>query len=1029
MTCPHKIKECKCSKIPLEGGNKRVDILFITEFPGKTETKEKKYLVGAPGKFFREILRVMKDKTGFTYAISGVTRSISKPGVLVHSSPEVKACLHNLEDDVKRCKPKVIVLLGNLAYTVFSKHNILPKHGSSVEDGRLQIMRVFGDKYPVMYCQHPTWYLHNEACAVGILYRNIAKAIDYAKHRINPNIPNDFKTVTLTTLGEVKEALTELSQIKDFTAIDTEGANLNRVYGAKTLSIQLCADGKVGYLIPYLHRDSTFLDQIPKLNRLLTNYFFLNPTKTLGYLYVNAKHDYHQFFRDLKKFTFNAPIIDASFGEYSLEENLTRVHSFPKQKGPYSLFTMTYNRGFRFYSKTDSKEKRTILDKLPIEDWQEYAAADVVSLWHVFKKQIQEAERANYREGFLFLNCLFENHLTRSLTYAEHCGLSLNANKVRQFLASDSVIQAGIKDVMDRFYELPSVQEANKRVSTGKVGIATGLAGTVKTWTPSSPKHRELLYFDIMGLDPVNEEDDGDNSHTGKTFQKNYTGIHEVDLLVEYMSFSKMHSGFIKPMAAYLDSSCSDGSVDMYTDNRARTRFYPLAVTGRIRSSNPNTQQRPAGRSKAAKEILSMYEPPKGRIAIKVDYATFEVRGSGFLSDDKVMTKSFQEMHNLKEEFRANPKAFRREGYNLQRSLLDAEKKALKRKKQELADSKGVISKKKWLKAKEALSTEIKKYKKDEAELEDWRENNPIKLSKLYVEMMTDSHRKFASMFFKIPLSKVTKAQRQAAKALVFGGLYGMSIGSIAKSLKITEEEAEKMHKKQMAAFPYAAKWLNKSRQFGRKHFFVQSPLGRRRRLWGHLRLDKSIAGKMDRYAGNTVIQGVCSDNNIIAGSLVTYVIEAHEKLKYQVSEALYWAFTNLVHDSGEFEVPLEDAYYFIREFEKIFTDYLVMYLRKVFGFDIKIPLEVDFTIGTNYGNMRDWDGSEENLVDIMKWLCEETAKRDKTKLVDYKTLVNSPLYKQYKKGFVKGVIKDVIDQDLKTVKRLGLHIGEGGTK
>ena len=1028
MSCPYKVKECKCSGIKMEVSSGRdVDILFITEFPGKNEVKEKKFLSGSHGKFFREILSNLKEKTGFSYGITGVTRSESKPGVLVHSSPEVTACLNVLKKDIEKCNPRIIILLGNLPYSVFSKNHRLPKHGSSVEDGRLMVMNIFDKKYPVVFCQHPTWYLHNEACSVGFLYESIRVAIEYCQKKINPNIPNAFESVTLTSLKEVKEVLSDISQVPDFVAVDTEGTSLSRVYGNTLLSVQLSVDGKTGYVIPYLHKDSPFLDVIPKLRKLLINFFFEGNPKTLGYVFVNAKYDYHQFFREMKRFTFNAPVIDTSFGEFSLEENLTRVHSYLKGKGPYSLFTMSYKRGFRFYSKTDSKEKREILDKIPLKEWQEYAGADVTSPWHIFKKQIQKAERTNYREGFLFLNCLYENNLIRCLTYAEHCGLSINAERVKGFLQSNSTIKSGLAEITKKFYELPTVQEANARLSKGQTGIATGLAGTVKNWSPSSPKHRELLYFDIMGLDPVDEDDDGDNSHTGKNFQNAYAGTPEVDLLKEYSSFDKMLSGFIKPMAGYLDKTSSNANVDMYMDSRARPTFYPLAVTGRVRAAKPNSQQRPAGRSTAAKEILSMYEPKKGRVIVKLDYATFEVKGSGFLSGDKAMIKSFQEMHKLKEQFRANRLAFVEEGYNLQLNSLAGVKDDLKKKKKELLSLKGIVSKSKYKEAKEEYLKELEEYKKEVEKLNIQKEKDPISLSKSYVTMLTDSHRKFASLFYNVMVTAVSKPQRQSAKTLVFGLLYGMSIQTISRVLKITEEEGLELQKKYMKSFPYAARWLEQSKKFARKNLYIQSPIGRRRRLWGYLRNDRGVAGKMDRYAGNTIIQGFCSDCNIMGGSLLTHVIEAHNKLKYQVPDAESWELTNLIHDSCEFELPLEDAYYFIKEMEKIFTDYLTLYVNKVFGFKIEIPLEVDFTIGTNYGNTRDWDGSEDDLIDAMKWLCEETAKRDKTDVVDYKKLVKTPLYKKYPKGYVLDVVKKIIRKDMNTVSRLNLTKGMGG--
>ena len=1029
MPCKYQISECKCSNIPLERTAKKVDVFFITEFPGKTETKEKKYLSGPINKYFREMLRVLKEQTGFTYAISAVTRSTSKPGILVHSSPEVRACVHNLKAEIEKCEPKVIITLGSLAYSVIDKLHALPKHGDRVEDGRMIKKDVFGTKYPVMFCQHPSWYFKNESNAIGTLYRNIFKAIEYAKYKINPNIPNITTTETLHKLSEVKELLDDMRQAEEFVTVDTEGCNLNRVYGNKLLSVQLCNDGKVGYLIPYQHKDSPFLGKIDKLRSLLIDFFFDKPTKVIAYPFVNTKYDYHQFFREMHRFSLNAPLMDVSFAEYSLDENLVRIKSFPQQKGPFSLFTMSYKRGYKFYSKTDAKEKRAILDKIPLKEWEEYAGADVIAPWHILKKQIQEAERTGYREGFLFLNTIYCNHLMRTLTYAEHCGLGVNRKRIKEFVESDSVIQSALRDITNRFYELPTVQEANKRLAREKTGIATGLAGNVRVWTPSSPKHRELLYFDVMELDPVNEEDDGDNSHTGKNFQKNYEGVPEVDLLTEWMSFSKMMSGFVDPMNAFLDKHNPEGSIDMYTDDRARTSFYPLAVTGRLRSSSPNLQQRPAGRSKAAKEILSLYEPRKGKVVVKLDYATFEVKGTGFLSGDKVMIKSFCEMHDLKEQFRASPRCFVEDGYKLQKDALKDTKKDLLKRKQELADSKGIVSKKDYKLAKKKYREDVKAYKDSITKLDEEKKKDPVGMSKSYVTLLSDSHRKFASLFFKTPVTKITKVQRQSAKSLVFGLIYGMSLPSIAKVLKITEEEAQALHDKYMKSFPQASKWLAKSKQFARKKLWVQSPLGRRRRLWGHLRCDKGVSSKMDRYAGNTVVQGNCSDNNIIGASLCIYGIEKHNKLKYQVSDSECWDYTNIIHDSDEFEIPLEDTYYFIKTFEKCFTEYLQYYLEKVFGFKIEIPLEVDLTVGVNYGVTRDWNGSDEDLVDCVKWLCEEVAKRDKTDVMDYKKIVKSPLFKKYPPEFMMGVIQERIKKDLRTIKKLNMHIGQGGTK
>jgi hypothetical protein len=96
--------------------------------------------------------------------------------------------------------------------------------------------------------------------------------------------------------------------------------------------------------------------------------------------------------------------------------------------------------------------------------------------------------------------------------------------------------------------------------------------------------------------------------------------------------------------------------------------------------------------------------------------------------------------------------------------------------------------------------------------------------------------------------------------------------------------------------------------------------------------------------------------------------------------------------------------------------------MHEVGQFQVEIPLEIDFTVGTNYGKTRDWDGSEEDLVSAIKWLCEETAKRDKTKVVDYKKLMKTQLYKKFPTGYVHKVIQRIIKRDMKRARQWGIN-------
>lgn len=589
-----------CANMALElerFDGKSVDIFFLTEFPGQYEANTHRFLEPASkfGGPFHNIIKTIEKHygTSWSYAIGGVShikrvKNKEGKGVAIDQKSVAHCADQVLTQELEYTNPKVVVLLGEEAYRyVFNK---LPPYGLLIEDRKFyQNVEICGEKRDVFFSLHPVWHIHQpDSCSIGALYEVIRRAVDYVLNGIHYNIPKKFKSELITDYDEVKAILNKMRKDPRIVAVDTEDNNLNRVYNNELLSIQLCNDGKTGYTIPINHYESPFKYN-EKLQKLFKNFFTKQGSITGGYLFVNAKYDMHQLFRYCHAMEYNAPLLDCSFGEFSLDENWTRVNGFPQGKGFFSLFTMSYKRGFDYYAESNSKELRANLSHLPLDQWSQYGGADVVAPWHIFKTQMLQAQRVNYLEGFLKLNFIFFGHLVRSCTYVEHCGLSIDVPTLNFLYSNNGTFDKALKEVMDEFYKCESVQRVNDRLIKAANGTSSsGLFGKTRLFNPSKNLQRETLYFDEMGLEPV-EDDEDDTGTTGKAFQKRYAESYkEVDLLQQFNALNKLKTGFINPVYAWINPKSPEKLEDFYIDERVRGNFTYLTVTGRLRCFKPN---------------------------------------------------------------------------------------------------------------------------------------------------------------------------------------------------------------------------------------------------------------------------------------------------------------------------------------------------------------------------------------------------------------------------------------------------------
>jgi DNA polymerase-1 len=123
-----------------------------------------------------------------------------------------------------------------------------------------------------------------------------------------------------------------------------------------------------------------------------------------------------------------------------------------------------------------------------------------------------------------------------------------------------------------------------------------------------------------------------------------------------------------------------------------------------------------------------------------------------------------------------------------------------------------------------------------------------------------DIHQQTASEIFEIPLDKVTKEQRNSAKAINFGLMYGQSSFGLSQTLKISQADAKKYITNYFLKFSKVKSYLDSLKEFGEAHGFVETMFGRRRHLPEINSEQRQVKAMAERIAINSPIQGTAAD-------------------------------------------------------------------------------------------------------------------------------------------------------------------------
>lgn len=184
-----------------------------------------------------------------------------------------------------------------------------------------------------------------------------------------------------------------------------------------------------------------------------------------------------------------------------------------------------------------------------------------------------------------------------------------------------------------------------------------------------------------------------------------------------------------------------------------------------------------------------------------------------------------------------------------------------------------------------------------------------------------DIHRRTAAEIFRLPIDEVTPDVRNAAKAVNFGIVYGISDYGLARNIGITRAEAKEYIEGYFARYPGVRRYMDETIKQARERGYVTTLLGRRRFVPDIDSRNFNLRSNAERVAINTPIQGTAADIIKLAMLAIDaqlsasrldarMLLQVHDELIFEVAEADVAALADLVRtcmaNAMDLRVPLE---------------------------------------------------------------------------------------------------------------------------
>ncbi|MBM4184435.1 MAG: DNA polymerase I, partial [Gemmatimonadetes bacterium] len=179
-----------------------------------------------------------------------------------------------------------------------------------------------------------------------------------------------------------------------------------------------------------------------------------------------------------------------------------------------------------------------------------------------------------------------------------------------------------------------------------------------------------------------------------------------------------------------------------------------------------------------------------------------------------------------------------------------------------------------------------------------------------------DVHKQTAAVVFGVPVEQVTPAMRGQAKTVNFATLYGQGPFGLARQLGISRDEAREFIDTYFERFQGVRKFLDAQVEMAKREGYVETLMGRRRRVPELQSKNWNIRQFGERVAQNTPIQGTAADlmkKAMIdvqaaldeAGAGASILLQVHDELLLEVAKEEVEAVRALVIEKMERAIEL----------------------------------------------------------------------------------------------------------------------------
>lgn len=193
-----------------------------------------------------------------------------------------------------------------------------------------------------------------------------------------------------------------------------------------------------------------------------------------------------------------------------------------------------------------------------------------------------------------------------------------------------------------------------------------------------------------------------------------------------------------------------------------------------------------------------------------------------------------------------------------------------------------------------------------------------------------DIHRATAAEIFGCAREEVNNEQRRYAKVINFGLIYGMSAFGLASQLGVERAAAARYIDRYFARYPGVADYMERTRQYARKHGYVETLFGRRLWVPDINSANSQRSQSAERAAINAPMQGTAADLIKLAMIAVDDWLMQHALVTHMVMQ---------VHDELVLEVPESELDLVRAELPRLMSGVA----------RLDVPLEVEVGVGQNW--------------------------------------------------------------------------------